>query len=101
MSSLAQSRLSTLLSHFLPSSTSFTAADNTNTSSFDHRHNYHTLSPTIFLPRAAEIEPEVSVLELKHDPSPVSTTPRRVTVPTVSAIGLAHHDSWSGLTEPL
>jgi len=59
MSSSAQSRLSTLLSHFLPSSASPTAADNTTTSAFEHRHNYHTLSPTIFLPRAAEIEPEV------------------------------------------
>lgn len=46
-----KSRLSGLLGHFLPSS------------HVDHDlnkvNNYHTLSPTFFLPRAAAIEPDV------------------------------------------
>lgn len=53
----AQSRLSNLLSHFAPSSASPTAADNSK--EFEHRLNFHTLSPTYWLPRAAAIEPDV------------------------------------------
>jgi len=43
------SRLSSLLSHLLPSSSS--------AESYTHTHHIHTLSPTSFLPRAAAIEP--------------------------------------------
>lgn len=48
----AQSRLSKLASHFLPSTPAKSAE-------YQHRHNTHTLSPTFFLPRAAAIEPDV------------------------------------------
>lgn len=41
----AVSRLSGLLGHFVPGA--------------EQRVNFHTLSPTYFLPRAAAIEPEV------------------------------------------
>lgn len=41
----AVSRLSGLLGHFVPGA--------------EQRVNFHTLSPTFFLPRAAAIEPEV------------------------------------------
>ena len=47
-----QSRLSKLAAHFLPS----TATLATNTQ--EHHTNFHTLSPTLFLPRAAAIEPD-------------------------------------------
>lgn len=49
--SSVKSRLSGLLGHFngAPSPT------------FEHRINNHTLSPTFFLPRAAAIEPNVSL----------------------------------------
>lgn len=57
----AQSRLSNLLSHFLPSSASPAAADATPAPDKNHRYNHHTLCSTAFLPRAAEIEPDVSV----------------------------------------
>jgi acyl-CoA synthetase (AMP-forming)/AMP-acid ligase II len=49
------SRLSKILAHFVPSSTpSFPA---TQLGSSEDSRNYHTLSPTYFLPRAAAIEP--------------------------------------------
>ncbi|QIW95521.1 hypothetical protein AMS68_001039 [Peltaster fructicola] len=32
------------------------------TDSFDHRHNIHQLSPTFFLPRAAQIEPDACAI---------------------------------------
>ena len=47
-----QSRLSKLASQFLPSATATSAE-------YQHRPNIHTLSPTIFLPRAAAVEPDV------------------------------------------
>lgn len=51
-----KSRLSGLLGHLLPSS-----------SHLDHdvnkANNYHTLSPTFFLPRAAAIEPDVRAFQ--------------------------------------
>jgi acyl-CoA synthetase (AMP-forming)/AMP-acid ligase II len=31
-------------------------------SAYEHRHNFHTLSPTYFLPRAAAIEPEAEAI---------------------------------------
>ncbi|KAL6713351.1 hypothetical protein ACLMJK_008816 [Lecanora helva] len=49
----AQSRLSKLASHFLAS---------TPDSEFHHRYNIHTLSPTLFLPRAAAIEPNAAAI---------------------------------------
>lgn len=42
------SRLTSLLSHILPSTSS----------EYKHNHHIHQLSPTFFLPRAAEIEPD-------------------------------------------
>jgi acyl-CoA synthetase (AMP-forming)/AMP-acid ligase II len=53
------SRLKALTSHFLPSSSSPTVADN---SKFKHTHHIHTLSPTSFLPRAADIEPDAEAI---------------------------------------
>jgi len=50
-----QSRLSKLAAHFLPSSSPAANAAS------QHRNNYHTLSPTFFLPRAAAIEPDVGI----------------------------------------
>ncbi|MCJ1478316.1 Acyl-CoA synthetase member 3, mitochondrial [Lambiella insularis] len=47
----AYSRLSKLTAHFLP-----TASQSVD--SYEHRLNIHTLSPTLFLPRAAAIEPD-------------------------------------------
>lgn len=55
----AQSRLSKLAAHFLPASSSPTPPDPPNPE-YKHHYNYHTLSPTFFLPRAAAIEPDVS-----------------------------------------
>lgn len=53
-------RLRQLLDHFLPSAVLPTVADPTPaTAEYSHNHNYHTLSPTYFLPRAAAIEPKV------------------------------------------
>lgn len=49
----ANSRLQNLKGHFLPTKTG--APD----SGLRHNVNRHTLSPTVFLPRAAAIEPEV------------------------------------------
>jgi acyl-CoA synthetase (AMP-forming)/AMP-acid ligase II len=49
------SRLSSLLSHILPSSSS-------NPARYEHTHHIHQLSPTFFLPRAAEIEPDAEAI---------------------------------------
>ena len=46
----AKSRLQRFAAHFIPGQ----AAEE-----YSHRYNFHTLSPTQFLPRAAEIEPDV------------------------------------------
>lgn len=51
----AQSRLSKLASHFLPSTPAKSAE-------YQHRHNIHTLSPTFFLPRAAAVEPDAEAI---------------------------------------
>lgn len=68
MASSAKDRLSKLAAHFAPSSSSPTVADNSEltidgcvrgTSSW---YNHHTLSPTFFLPRAAQIEPEAPAI---------------------------------------
>ncbi|KAL9120600.1 MAG: hypothetical protein Q9187_002847 [Circinaria calcarea] len=48
------SRLSKLAAHLLPSSSS--------EPSHSRAHNYHTLSPTFFLPRAAAIEPDAEAI---------------------------------------
>lgn len=56
--SSALKRLSSLASHFAPSSSSPTVADNSK-DEFVHSFHTHQLSPTLFLPRAASIEPEV------------------------------------------
>jgi acyl-CoA synthetase (AMP-forming)/AMP-acid ligase II len=65
--SSAFKRLSSLAAHFSPSSSSPTvpsAPDSSasGTDSFNHRHHIHQLSPTVFLPRAAAIEPEACFL---------------------------------------
>jgi acyl-CoA synthetase (AMP-forming)/AMP-acid ligase II len=49
----APSRLQKLASHFLPSSSPDT---------FTHRVNHHELSPTFFLERAAQIEPDAEAI---------------------------------------
>lgn len=49
----APSRLQKLAAHFLPSSAQET---------FTHRHNHHELSPTFFLERAAQIEPDAEAI---------------------------------------
>ncbi|MCJ1315682.1 hypothetical protein MMC15_001002 [Xylographa vitiligo] len=51
----AYGRLSKLASHLLPSTPQ-------PSDSFEHRHNVHTLSPTLFLPRAAAIEPDAEAI---------------------------------------
>lgn len=48
--SRAQSRLSKLVDHLRPPSSA---------KEFHHRDNFHSLSPTTFLSRAASIEPDV------------------------------------------
>ena len=50
-------RLTGLAAHFLPT-------PNSQATAFEHQHNIHTLSPTLFLPRAAAIEPEVDMRSL-------------------------------------
>ena len=64
--SSAFKRLSSLAAHFSPSSSSPTVpsapAPASDSSSYNHRHNIHQLSPTVFLPRAAAIEPEACAI---------------------------------------
>ncbi|KAJ5279096.1 hypothetical protein N7478_004468 [Penicillium angulare] len=48
-----KSRLSSLLAHITPQSSS---------APFEHNFNRHTLSPTFFLPRAANIEPDAEAI---------------------------------------
>lgn len=64
----AKNRLSGILGHFLPSQS---GAPDSTAAGFNHHFNYHTLSPTFFLPRAAAIEPEVchNRLKLRSIPS--------------------------------
>lgn len=64
-------RLQNLAAQLFPSSTTPSAKGNTssnhessNVQEYNHRYNFHTLSPTSFLPRAAAIEPNV----LLHPP---------------------------------
>ena len=56
--SSAMKRLSELASHFVPSSTP-NVADKMR-EQFKPSYHIHQLSPTVFLPRAASIEPDVS-----------------------------------------
>jgi len=69
MSSTAKDRLSKLASHFAPSSASPTAPDAAETLEIDGHvrgttnwFNHHSLSPTFFLPRAAQIEHEAPAI---------------------------------------
>ncbi|KAL2014753.1 hypothetical protein VTN00DRAFT_2278 [Thermoascus crustaceus] len=55
----AKNRLSGILGHFLPSQS---GAPDSTAAGFNHHFNYHTLSPTFFLPRAAAIEPEAEAI---------------------------------------
>lgn len=50
----ARSRLASLVAQFLPAPSSPGPAQYQ-----DHNYNFHSLSPTLFLPRAAAIEPNV------------------------------------------
>ncbi|KAL4880107.1 hypothetical protein BJY04DRAFT_192480 [Aspergillus karnatakaensis] len=60
--STAKSRLSSLLGHFRqPLDANGTAAPASVTGT-THGVNFHTLSPTFFLPRAAEIEPDAEAI---------------------------------------
>ncbi|KAL5357968.1 hypothetical protein BJX96DRAFT_145692 [Aspergillus floccosus] len=56
----AKSRLSALLSHF--SSAEPQGSSPETPARYEHRVNFHTLSPTFFLPRAAAIEPEAEAI---------------------------------------
>lgn len=60
--SSALKRLSSLAAHFAPSSSSPTAADNSTPVEYVHRHHIHQLSPTFFLWRAAQIEPDAPAI---------------------------------------
>lgn len=51
----ARSRLASLVGQFLPAPSSPTPAQY----QVQDRYNFHSLSPTLFLPRAAAIEPDV------------------------------------------
>ncbi|KAL4992414.1 hypothetical protein BDW68DRAFT_149628 [Aspergillus falconensis] len=60
--STAKSRLSSLLSHFQqPLDVNSTTAP-APVNDFQHNVNFHTLSPTFFLPRAAAIEPDAEAI---------------------------------------
>lgn len=52
-------RLSSLLSHLLPSTSASPVPE---PKTFTHSFNNHTLSPTFFLPRAAAIEPDATAI---------------------------------------
>ncbi|GES60787.1 AMP-binding domain protein [Aspergillus terreus] len=56
----AKSRLSALLGHF--SSAEPQGSSPEAPARYEHRVNFHTLSPTFFLPRAAAIEPEAEAI---------------------------------------
>lgn len=68
MASAAKDRLAKLASHFVPSSASPTVADNSElvidgrTRGSTSWYNHHSLSPTLFLPRAAQIEPDAPAI---------------------------------------
>lgn len=87
----AQSRLSNLLSHFAPSSASPTVADNSK--EFEHRFNFHSLSPTYWLPRAAAIEPEVCL--------PLSRIDMVILIQCAGRSNLPCHSQQQDLTEKL
>ncbi|KAK1141105.1 hypothetical protein N8T08_009380 [Aspergillus melleus] len=57
--SAARSRLSSLLGHLIPAQNKGPTAS---PAPFEHSVNFHTLSPTTFLPRAAAIEPEAEAI---------------------------------------
>ncbi|KAK5110085.1 hypothetical protein LTR62_006330 [Meristemomyces frigidus] len=70
MASTALSRLTTLASHLLPSTTTTTTTHTKDSAprkpdhshTYTHTHHIHQLSPTLFLPRAAAIEPNASAI---------------------------------------
>lgn len=73
MSSTAKNRLSKLVSHFAPSSASSTVPDASDTLDIDGHirgttnwFNHHSLSPTFFLPRAAQIEPAAPAIHHRN-----------------------------------
>ncbi|ROW12593.1 hypothetical protein VMCG_00155 [Cytospora schulzeri] len=56
------SRLRSILGHILPTSVSSSSASIDTKETDQHTHHHHTLSPTIFLPRAASIEPHAEAI---------------------------------------
>ncbi|KAK4934447.1 hypothetical protein LTR66_015603 [Elasticomyces elasticus] len=58
----ALKRLSNLAAHFVSSSSSPTVPDSPNGAEFVHHYHKHQLSPTLFLPRAAAIEPDAEAI---------------------------------------
>ncbi|KAL4814326.1 hypothetical protein BDW67DRAFT_88707 [Aspergillus spinulosporus] len=60
--STAKSRLSSLLGHFQQPLDANSTAAPAPVNSFQHNVNFHTLSPTLFLPRAAAIEPDAEAI---------------------------------------
>ncbi|KAL4771481.1 hypothetical protein BDW60DRAFT_190111 [Aspergillus nidulans var. acristatus] len=60
--STAKSRLSSLLGHFQQPLDANSTATPAAVNSFQHNVNFHTLSPTFFLPRAAAIEPDAEAI---------------------------------------
>ncbi|SMY19523.1 unnamed protein product [Zymoseptoria tritici ST99CH_1A5] len=86
--SSALKRLSSLASHFAPSSSSPTVADNSK-DEFIHSFHTHQLSPTLFLPRAASIEPEA--IAVYHKTANEKTLRRTYQQTADRARGLAHY----------
>lgn len=74
-----QSRLASLVSHILPSSIAPT----------DSKTNFHTLSPTFFLPRAADIEPDAPAVY--HENAQGKTIERTYQQVADRALGFAHY----------
>lgn len=66
--STALKRLSSLAAHFVPSSASPTVASapSSPTNEYVHRHHIHQLSPTFWLWRAAQIEPDAIAVYHKN-----------------------------------
>lgn len=75
-----QSRLASLVSHILPSSIAPTP---------EFKTNFHTLSPTFFLPRAADIEPDAPAVY--HENAQGKTVERTYRQVADRALGFAHY----------
>lgn len=91
--SSALKRLSTLAAHFAPSSSSPTAADppssSSSSTSYIHRHHIHQLSPTFWLWRAAQVEPDA--IAVYHKTSNNAILRRTYAETAERAKGLAYY----------